>query len=834
MIHILLRTNLAVFIIISAYTICIGQEVPILNYFINEYNQVQLDISSSENNYYILKVRHDPEEDFEILASMTLGESEKTIITESLSHYPIDHYQVLEYLISSPADSDNDGIDDITEFRNMPTQSPLNSALEIAQEDGSVALDNFAIFKGLSITEEFVKWSEFLNGKVHVKYMISDFHSNNPKVYFINSNTHSLHADFAGAVGIESLGDQVKKGQVIYHPTIISENGTIGTYAFNYSNGKGQDFEIVRRTTELLAANMPFLKNNLSHFITANNEGEYDRDFADYQNSRIPILLESTVFEDIDYWGLNAAEGYGLLRHLDAEDIPGSRDIVIYDEIPNTLARVAGIITSTTQTPLSHVNIRAIQEKIPNAFIKDPLSIDSIANLLNQYVYYKVEEDNYIIRAASLDQVNEWFEKSRPQTEQIPNLNLSYTSILPLDSIRFGMQDGFGAKCTNVSTMRSFGFPEGTIPDGYGIPFYFYNEFINFNNLSDQIETMISDPKFQSDRLVREERLDAFRKDIRKSDMPEWMLDELNNLYKSFPEGTSLRCRSSTNNEDLPGFNGAGLYNSKTHRPDEGHLSKTIKQVYASLWNLRAYDEREFYRIDHQQAAMGVLCHPNFSDEKANGVAISLDPIYNTDNTFYLNTQIGEDLITNPETNASPEEILLDKISVGKNNFIVVQKSSLSSGDTTIMNQSYLNEMRDFLNVIHREFAKLYNATNNETFAMDIEYKITDRDQLIIKQARPWVTFLPEELSNLPLENKLELLVYPNPSSRFLTAQCQNCEMRTANIISISGQWVTSIGIDDGTTSISEYDISLILPGVYIINVITTDDRLISSLFLKR
>jgi phosphoenolpyruvate synthase/pyruvate phosphate dikinase len=102
--------------------------------------------------------------------------------------------------------------------------------------------------------------------------------------------------------------------------------------------------------------------------------------------------------------------------------------------------------------------------------------------------------------------------------------------------------------------------------------------------------------------------------------MPQWMLDDLQEMHDDFPEGTAVRVRSSTNNEDLPGFSGAGLYTSKTQYPDEGHISKSIKQVYASMWNFRAYEERDFYRVDHFMAAMGVLCHPSFQNEQSNGV----------------------------------------------------------------------------------------------------------------------------------------------------------------------------------------------------------------------
>lgn len=808
--------TLTIFLLVILTQLAFGQQVPIQNYSVDVKGQVRLEVNSGNGKYYMLQVRHHPDSAFTLTTSMTLGQAGTTVITEPLRAYPLNHYRVLEYDLNNPYDTDNDGTNDPDEFNAMPAKGPLNTATPLASEHALVTLNTLSAFNTVSTEENGTPWVEYLNDVEYAKFIILDFYTAEPKIYFINSNNYDLHADFANYLGINHLSPTLIKGQLIYNPHILSANGTLGTYAFNFSNNEAKPFETVQRTQELLAANMPYLINNLSYFITANNEQDYQDNSSLYQNSRVPVLFESDVYSGINYWGLNQSEGYGFFRLMAPGEVPDSRDIVLYEALPNSLPRVGGIITSVIQTPLSHVNLRAIHDNVPNAFIRDPLLNDSIASLLGHYIYFKTNQSSYELREATLEEVNAWYENKRPTTEQNPPLNLSYKSILPLNDISFGMYDGFGAKVANVATMRTFGFAEGTIPNGFGIPFYFYQEFMKHNHFFEEIELMLQDSAFIADRTVRDTQLEELRDNIEDATMPGWMLDSLAEMQNSFPSGTSIRSRSSTNNEDLPGFSGAGLYDSKTHHPNEGHISKTIKEVFASLWNLRAFEEREFYRVNHFKASMGVLCHPNFDDEKVNGVGVSADPVYNTENTFYLNSQLGEELITNPE-NTYPEELLLKRYPDGNENYSVIQYSSLLDVDTLLMSDSQLDLLRQYLAVIHDRFAVLYNAVGNPTFAMDIEYKIDSTNQLAIKQARPWVSYVPTPVKPVGSFN-CDFVLFPNPASDLINIGCNDCGIAAVRIVDIKGSLVLEKTMEQAENWDPQISIAHLQNGLYFLS----------------
>ncbi len=703
---------------------------------------------------------------------MHLGEQGDTFLEEPLGALEVSKYKVFQFRVDDPADHDRDGINDVVEYNQPESHSPFNAAPEIDRFDGVVQINDAASFSELSFKRHITILGDSLSNLEVVKFYYLKNNTDNPEIYFINAHqVHIAHSEFAEAIDLTLTGNEYR-GQIVYHPDILSENGTLGVYRVRFQPTDIYEFDIVQEVHEMLAKNCPFMKNNFCYYPMPPAVSLAEEESILYDDSRICLLFESDLYADIDYIPLNLEVGYGLLRILEPNELPNSRDIVLLETIPNELSHVAGIITTIPQTPLSHVNLRAIQDKVPNAFIRHALEEENLTALIGKHVKYSVDEFSYRIEETTKEEVDAHFESRRPAEESFPLRNLDRTEILSLQEISFDMSDSFGPKCSNVATMHQFGMEAGVLPEGFGIPFYYYDEFMKFNGFYEDINVMLSDEVFNNDFNVQMEMLKELRSKIKDGDMPEWMLDALQEMHNSFPEGQSVRCRSSSNNEDLPGFIGAGLYTSKTQHPDEGHISKSVKQVYASLWNFAAFDERSYFRIDHASTCMGVLCHANYSNELANGVAVSTDPIYDTNNTYYTNTQLGEDLVTNPEAFSIPEEILITIDTTGGQDPITILRPSnqVPSGES-LLSSEYINQLKTYLTTIHREFALLYEAEDKPGFAMEIEFKVTEDNTFAIKQARPWADFWSNNLISTEADindQPLTIKLFPNPTSEFL------------------------------------------------------------------
>ena len=706
---------------------------------------VPIVVESTTADYFVLYVRPDLEADREIPVSVTLGEDGETTLTDQLSALPVEHYRVEKYPVDDPGDVDLDCIHDIDELADMGTMNPFNRAAPIDPDvanlrlrNGTIAIPDRETFEQLSYQGTDVWIDRHLTNLEFVKFFLILMNTDRPGVYFMNTVMHRCHCYFAAAVAFPSIG--VMRGEIVYHPNIVAPDGSLGVYRFEFEPRDAYPFETVQYAYEVLAASMPLLENNLAYYpMPAAALPLYHKERARYDNSRVNVLFEEDIFPDVAFLSLNKGTGYGLLRVMSQDERPNPRDVVIYESLPNELSRVAGIITSVPQTLLSHVNLRAIQDGVPNAFIRGALDKPKIDALIDRYVHYTVTATGYTIRAATRTEIDNHFASSRPAQPQTPQRDLSVTVITPLSQVGFDDWDAFGVKAANVAVLGTLGFPDGTVPDGFAIPFYFYDEFMKHNDFYTRIETMLADSDFQTDYGTQEEELKELRDAIKDGTTPDWIITALEEMHAEFPDGTSLRYRSSTNNEDLPGFSGAGLYDSKTQDPDETEedgIDKSIQGVWASLWNFRAFVERDFHRIDHNATSMGVLVHPNYSDELANGVAVSFDPVYGRDGHYYVNSQLGEDLVTNPDALSLPEELLLSPNEGGD---VVLATSNQVAPGQLLMSDAQLTLLRAHIQVIHDEFKKLYKPGPDEPFAMEIEFKITSENILAIKQARPWV-----------------------------------------------------------------------------------------------
>jgi phosphoenolpyruvate synthase/pyruvate phosphate dikinase len=233
-----------------------------------------------------------------------------------------------------------------------------------------------------------------------------------------------------------------------------------------------------------------------------------------------------------------------------------------------------------------------------------------------------------------------------------------------------------GRPTTTSSRSASYGYDLS--PRGFGIPVRYYRDFVNAPENAAL--------KAKIDALVAAEKAGNLAPAERNA-----MVSELQALfYRAFVPGTlvadvsarlaavmpgveKFKFRSSATSEDVPNFNGAGLYDSfaielgKKDNADfscviesesDGVVTKLkvkpktvqcgIKAVFASLWNSRAIVERTFARLDHASAGMGVTVNPSYGDEQANSVLVTrvagTDAVYG----YTLSTQKGENLVTNP------------------------------------------------------------------------------------------------------------------------------------------------------------------------------------------
>jgi len=496
----------------------------------------------------------------------------------------------------------------------------------------------------------------------HVMFVID--RKDNNKIYYVNKKRYSFHKDFVNGTYLS-----LERGREFFINNYLKPNRRfiLGTLAYQ-TPVRRWTFEFWEGdlvTTDLIQLTYDVV-NRTFFAPVAFKPNSLRQDEASSALAGVQRVLQSDIAKEQAYQALNIAKGLGrihIIEKLDDHVEIGSNEILVLDEVPIQLPPVAGIITSQPSTPLSHINLLAKGWGIPNAYIKNAKA------LLKQYdgwwVSFETLRENYTIKRAGMDQLREYQRRQAQRLDLMkPRYSLTETRLLNLNQQRARSSLAFGGKSANLGEVMFARLPGIVVPDGFTIPFHYYDEFINRNKLDEVIFGLLNDQKFVHDPAYRREKLVQLRQQIENAEFdPSLRQKVLQKVAREYA-GKGLFVRSSSNSEDLPNFSGAGLYTTVPNVRGDQELIDAIRKVWASLWNFEAYEARERAGVDHSKIFMAVLLQEGINSESS-GVMISTDP-FDTENkaAIYISAKrglgikvvegqrIAEQIIFRPRTNA--------------------------------------------------------------------------------------------------------------------------------------------------------------------------------------
>lgn len=471
-------------------------------------------------------------------------------------------------------------------------------------------------------------------------------------------------------------------------------------------------------------------------------------DRAEDLPEHIRVVTTDDIYAGISYQPLNLGETVAQVRVLTVDELEAGyvspREIAVLDRVPNDISVVAGVVTDEFQTPLSHVNVLSQQRGTPNMGLRGARGVFEAYE--GRWVRLSVTAFDYTVEEASQAEADAWWEANRPEPVDIVQPDLSVQTFVDVDAVTLADIPAVGGKAANFGELRDI---DGlVVPDGFAVPVYFYTEFLEENGFDVEIAAMLADEQFISDGVYRRQRLAQLRDDIRATPLAPLFVQGLESYIASeFPVGTTMRFRSSTNAEDLDGFSGAGLYTSASGAvgDPEQPVADAVREVWASLWNARAYEERDYVSIDHSRVGMALLVHPAFVAETANGVAITaniFDAAPGGEDAFYINAQFGEVSVVQPPTSNTVADQLMYYYLYNNQPATYYTHSSLVADGETVLTRRELFDLGTALMAIRGHFSDLYDPPDGYAILpMDVEWKRTgtgDDSVIEVKQARPY------------------------------------------------------------------------------------------------
>jgi hypothetical protein len=473
----------------------------------------------------------------------------------------------------------------------------------------------------------------------HVLFVIDRKDAN--KIYYVDTKRYAFHKDFVNGTYLS-----LERGEEFFQNNYLKPNRRfiLGTIAYQ-TPIKRWTFEFWEG--DLIPAaqiKLAYDAINKSFFeAVAFKPNSLRQDEASAGIEGMRRVSQSEIAHEQEYQPLNVARGVGrihIVEKLDEHVEIGYNEILVLNEVPVQLPPVAGIITTKPSTPLSHINLLAKSWGVPNAYIKNAQEL--FRELDGRWIVLETKRDTYSIKPADNKVLDEYQKRITARTDLMtPRFDLSVKTMARLSEQTAKAVTSYGAKSANLGEVMNARLKGIVVPEGFTIPFYYYDQFIKENKLEEAIIEMLEDQRFVHDPAYRRERLAAMRERITQGQVNEQLRAEVLRRANAEFAGKGLFVRSSTNSEDLPNFNGAGLYTTIPNVKGNKELIEAIKAVWASVWNFEAYEARERAGIIHTKVFMAVLIQEGINSESS-GVMITTDPFNRDDqDAIYISAKRG-------------------------------------------------------------------------------------------------------------------------------------------------------------------------------------------------
>jgi pyruvate, water dikinase len=591
------------------------------------------------------------------------------------------------------------------------------------------------------------------------------------KMYFVDSNVFTLHADFVVDYlqkiprtpenmrsynqNYSTVKPQFILGYLTHYPQIKAgtQSQYNGLWTFSFWEGDTIQAKDIRRTYKRLQQTF-----KVAPLVFRPDSSAQEKVAKQLKSYKIATINNNQIYKSLPYQAFNNGRAIGKLVIVPpttrVENLSlNEDDIVLLQSSYPDISPISGVITTKFSTPLSHVNLRAGAWGIPNATIKN--AVNELANFDGKLVFYEVTEAGYTIREATAEEIAQHAKAKAEKTKvTMPEADLNTTALLPLNQIKATDATKYGAKTANLGEMMGAKMPmsvEGgfgvplNIPDGFGIPFSYYLAHINQHKIDEKIAAMLRNPRFTQEAAWRKKTLEDLRQAIVNAPIAPDEFKKITAQWRSQLGGKGVFVRSSTNAEDLKGFNGAGLYDTVPNVKDQAALEAAIKQVWASVWNLRAVEERSYFGIPHDQVYPAVLIQTAVNAAAA-GVLLTTDIWGHQADTYTINAKWGLGLRV-VEGQKVAEQILYDTSNDGtrvisrsdETTMLVVNEKGGMIEKPVPKGEAILTEKRaKLLGTAAKRVSKIFKNTE----VLDIEWVIEikdGKDVFWLVQARPYV-----------------------------------------------------------------------------------------------